>query len=128
MKTQVLLDGLCFPEGPRWHDGRLWFSDFYDHVVVRMDEDGWREDVVEVPQQPSGLGFLADGTLLIVSMLDRKLMRWADGQLTEHADLNGVATFQYSGSNSQNAMMVTQLGAVSVANPETEATAEEMRW
>ena len=90
--TDILLSGLTFPEGPRWHDGRLWFSDFYSHRVIAVDPQGRAETIVQVPQQPSGLGWLPDGSLLIVSMLDRKLMRFADGVLSEYADLSKFAT------------------------------------
>ena len=90
--TATLLDGLTFPVGPRWHDGRLWFSDFYTHRVIALDESGKAETIVQVPQQPSGLGWLPDGSLLVVSMLDRKLMRFAGGVLSEYADLSGLAT------------------------------------
>lgn len=90
--TQVLLDGLAFPEAPRWHEGRLWFSDFYTHRVVTVDLDGHAETVVEVPQQPSGLGWMPDGSLLVVSMLDRRLMRLENGALRAVADLSALAT------------------------------------
>ena len=90
---QTVLDGLSFGEGPRWHDGRLWFSDFHTHRVQAMDEDGKAETIVEVPKRPSGLGWLPDGRLLVVSMQDRRLMRLDPGGLVEHADLSGVATF-----------------------------------
>ena len=70
-ETEVLLTGLRFGEGPRWHDGRLWFSDFYRHGIFTVDLDGNEELVLEVPEQPSGLGWLPDGDLLFVSMLDR---------------------------------------------------------
>lgn len=90
--TQVLLDDLTFPEGPRWHLGRLWFSDFYDHRVVAVDLEGRSETIVEVPQQPSGLGWLPDGRLLVVSMLDRKLLRLDAHGLAEVADLAELAT------------------------------------
>ena len=40
MKATVLLDGLCFGEGPRWHEGRLWLSDMHDHKVIAVDEAG----------------------------------------------------------------------------------------
>ena len=89
--TQVLLDGLHFPEGPRWHDGRLYFSDFYAYEVVTVDEQGRRERVVEVPQQPSGLGFLPDGRLLVVSMRDRRLLCLDEHGLSEVADLSDLA-------------------------------------
>jgi sugar lactone lactonase YvrE len=89
--TDVILEGLSFGEGPRWHDGTLWFSDFYRHGVFRLTDRG-EELVVEVPTQPSGLGWMPNGDLLIVSMTDRKLLRRsADGTLSDHADLGGVA-------------------------------------
>ncbi len=90
-KLDVLLDGLTFPEGPRWHDGRLWLSDFYSHRVIKVGLDGRAETVVEVPQQPSGLGFRPDGTLLIVSMRDRRLMRLEGTKLALVADLSALA-------------------------------------
>lgn len=89
---KVLASGFTFPEGPRWRDGKLWFSDFYAHRVLTVDPDGKVEEVVKVPQQPSGLGFLPDGRLLIVSMLDRKLLRLDGSKLTEVADLSAYAT------------------------------------
>jgi len=87
----TVLDGLAFPEGPRWHDGRLWFSDQHDRRVVATDADGKSETIVDVPEQPSGLGWLPDGTLLVVSMLDRKLMRYDGSALALHADLSALA-------------------------------------
>ena len=88
----VLLAGLRFAEAPRWHDGKLWFSDFYTHRVLTLDLDGKTETIVEVPQQPSGLGWAPDGTLLIVSMLDHRLLAFSGGVLTERADLSAYAT------------------------------------
>jgi sugar lactone lactonase YvrE len=89
--TTIVLDGLCFPEGPRWHDGRLFFSDQHDHRVIAMSPGGAAETIVDVPQQPSGLGWLPDGRMLVVSMLDRRVLRLEDGQLVEHADLSPFA-------------------------------------
>ena len=68
----VLIEGGFFFESPRWHDGRLYFSDQHTHCVFAAEMDGEIELIAEVPQRPSGLGFLPDGRLLIVSMLDRK--------------------------------------------------------
>lgn len=84
--------GIDFGEGPRWRDGKLWFSDFYRHGVFTLDADGTETRVVTIDQQPSGLGWMPDGTLLITSMLDQKVLAWteADG-LREHADLSSVA-------------------------------------
>jgi sugar lactone lactonase YvrE len=92
-QLNVLLDGLSFPEGPRWHAGRLWFSDFYTHMVIAVDVNGNREDIAHVPGQPSGLGWLPDGRLLVVSMIDRKLLRLDPDGLHEAADLSAYATF-----------------------------------
>lgn len=88
----VVVDGLTFPEAPRWHDGKLWFSDFYSHRVLTVDAAGSLETVVEVPQRPSGLGFWADGTVLIVSMLGRRLLRFDGSGLNVFADLSSFAT------------------------------------
>ncbi len=89
----VLLDGLTFPEGPRWHDGRLWFSDFYAHEVIAVDLQGNREHIIEVPGQPSGLGWTPNGQLLVVSMTDRRLLRLDPDGLTEVANLSDFANY-----------------------------------
>ncbi|MEA2648084.1 MAG: hypothetical protein QOG61_519, partial [Candidatus Binataceae bacterium] len=69
MRTlKVLLDGLAFPEGPRWHDGKLFFSDMHAHQVRAVDMTGKSEVICEVPARPSGLGWLPDGRMLVVSM------------------------------------------------------------
>ena len=91
-KPEILLTGLSFPEAPRWRDGKLWFSDFYTHRVMAVDLKGHAETIVEVPKRPSGLGWLPDGTLLVVSMLDRCVMRLDGGRLRVHADLSKIAT------------------------------------
>lgn len=90
---EILIDGLDFGEGPRWHDGRLWYSDFYQHRVSAVTVDGERETMLELDDHPSGLGWLPDGRLLVVSMQQRKVLRVEiDGSIVEHADLSGVAT------------------------------------
>ena len=90
-KLEVLLDGLKFGEGPRWHDGKLWFSDFYAHRVATVDLDGRDETIVEVPQRPSGLGWTLKGELLVVSMLDRRVLRFDGKALHLYADLAALA-------------------------------------
>ncbi len=92
MKLEPLLTGLSFGEGPRWRNDRLYFSDFYVHQVRTVDESGKAETIVEVPGQPSGLGWRPDGTMLIVSMTDRRLMRFAAGKLSVEAELGSLAT------------------------------------
>lgn len=88
---EVLLEGLTFPEAPRWRDGRLWFSDFYSHRVLAVGLDGRCETVATVPARPSGLGWRPDGTLLVVAMLDRALLELSDGALRKVADLGQLA-------------------------------------
>jgi sugar lactone lactonase YvrE len=86
---EVILDGGRFFEAPRWHDGRWYVSDFGRHVVQAVDEQGSADVVLEVPEQPSGLGWLPDGSLLVVSMKDHSLIRrWPDGRVTPHADVS----------------------------------------
>jgi sugar lactone lactonase YvrE len=84
----TLLAGGSYFEAPRWHEGTWWVSDFYRHVVSRVSTSGTEEVITEVEQQPSGLGWLPDGSLLIASMKDHRLLRYADAKLTEHADLS----------------------------------------
>ena len=88
----VLLVGLAFPECPRWRDGKLFFSDMHACKVMTVDLAGMAAEVVEVPGRPSGLGWLPDGRMLVVSMLDRQLMRLDGGTLEVHADLSGLAS------------------------------------
>lgn len=91
MKTHKFAEfsaGHVFLEAPRWHDGKLWLSDFFRRHVITVAADGAVEKVVDVPNSPSGLGFLADGSVLIVSRYDHKLLRLTpDGTLKVHADL-----------------------------------------
>jgi sugar lactone lactonase YvrE len=84
-----LVEGLLFPEGPRWYDGRFWFSDIHAHRVYAVTPDGMTETVARLDDRPSGIGFLPDGTPLVVSMLDRCLRRIEpDGTTRVHADVS----------------------------------------
>lgn len=83
----VLADGFAATECPRWHDGRLWFSDMHGGIVVAMTPDGEQEVVAEV-NGPGGLGFLPDGRLLVVSQRDRQVLRREPDGLVLHADLS----------------------------------------
>ena len=91
MSTEILADGLAFGEGPRWHDGALYLSDMHAQAVLRVDADGGKSEVVSVPNDPSGLGWLPGGDMLVVSMTDRRLLRFDGSSLTEHADLSALA-------------------------------------
>jgi sugar lactone lactonase YvrE len=134
--TEVLLDRLHFGAGPRHGpDGRLYLSDFYGHEVVSLDlVGGARTRVCEVPGQPSGLGWLPDGRILVVSMLDRAVWRREPNRrMVRHADLSTVATFHahdmlvdargraYVGNFGFDLHgMLTEQGTESLLDPETE--------
>ena len=86
---ETLLEGGCYFEGPRWHDGRWWVSDFYQEAVYAVDPSGTAEEVLRVENQPSGIGWRPDGSMLIVSMKDHRLLHRApDGAVTVFADLD----------------------------------------
>lgn len=108
--ADVLVEGLCFPEGPRWHEDKLWFSDIYAYEVRTVDLAGKVATVAGVPGRPSGLGWLPDGRLLIVSMTDRRLLRLDPQGATEVADLSGLSPFFY------NDMVVDRHGRAYVGN------------
>lgn len=111
-ETTTVLDGLSFLECPRWHDDRIWVSDFYTHQVLSAREDGSDLRVeAQVPGQPSGLGWLPDGRLLVVSQLDHRLLRREqDGNLVTHADLSAHL------SGVPNDMVVDAQGRAYVGN------------
>ena len=71
----ALVTGRSFLEGPRWHDGALYVSDMHGDAVLRVSEDGEVSTLVEL-EQPSGLGWLPDGSMLISSMARRSVMRF----------------------------------------------------
>lgn len=91
-KGILICQGFTFIEGPRWREGALWFSDFYDEAVFRVIPGEQPEKVISVPKQPSGLGWLPNGDLLVSSMLDKTLYRWSKTQeLNKYADLSAIA-------------------------------------
>lgn len=92
MALRTVVDGYTYFEGPRWHDGRLYASDFYTRRVISVGADGDVRVEAEVPEQPSGTGWLPDGRMLVVSMRDRRLLRREpSGELVTHADLSALA-------------------------------------
>ena len=92
-ELHTLITGLDFVEGPRWHDGRLWYSDFYQRRVSAITVGGEGETMLELDDYPSGLGWLPDGRLLVVSMREKQVLRVEpDGSIVRHADLSDIAT------------------------------------
>jgi sugar lactone lactonase YvrE len=90
---RTVLDDLVFTEGPRWRDGRLWCSDMHDHRVISTALDGRADTVVRIDDdEPSGLGWLPDGRLLVVAMETQRLLRVeTDGSVATHAELSSAA-------------------------------------
>ena len=87
----IVASDIAFGEGPRWHEGCLWWSDMHGHAVCRLVH-GKTETICAVPTKPSGLGWLPDGRMLVVSMTDKRVLRMeADGSLVTHADLSDLA-------------------------------------
>jgi sugar lactone lactonase YvrE len=104
LQSRAVVDGLVFPEGIRWHQGRVWFSDIFDFKVYAYDPKTRRtEVVVQTEDRPSGLGFLPDGRLLIATMGERKLLRLDPDGLKTVADLKPLC-------NLLNDMVVDQQG------------------
>jgi sugar lactone lactonase YvrE len=95
--VQILMSGLAFPESPRWHDDRLWLSDWGAHEVIAVDLEGRSEVVVRVPSFPMCIDWLPAGRLLIVSASEGLLLRREpDGSLVTHADLTGLADHKWN--------------------------------
>jgi sugar lactone lactonase YvrE len=110
-ETRILADGFHFGEGPRWREGRLWFSDFQGHAVKSVSLAGDLRTEFEIDDQPSGLGWTPDGSLLVVSMKKRQLLRRTpDGKIALHSDLSGIAT------GNCNDMVVDAQGRAYVGN------------
>jgi sugar lactone lactonase YvrE len=105
-----LIDGLDFGEGPRWHDGRLWYSDFYQQSVFTVRENGQRETVLRLSDRPSGLGWLPNGDLLIVAMETKQLLRFDGNDVAPYADLSAFAP------GPCNDMVVSRTGHAYVGN------------
>jgi sugar lactone lactonase YvrE len=91
-ELQTLMTGIAFGESPRWHDDRLWFSDWGTQEIIAVDLEGESEVIVRVPSFPFCIDFLPDGRLLIVSASDRLLLRREPhGPLVTHADLSTLS-------------------------------------
>lgn len=125
MKQQPVLapflTGLGFAEGPRWHDGCLWFSDIVQRKVMRATPHGELTTVLETPGEPSGLGWLSDGTLLVVMMAEHDVLRWRDGSLQHHSHTAPLSRAKL------NDMVVDRRGRAWVSNLGFDYEKEEPR-
>jgi sugar lactone lactonase YvrE len=108
--ARCIAEGIYFGEGPRWHKGRLWFSDFYAQEVKSLDPNGHLRTELSLDDQPSGLGWLPDGRLLVVAMAALKVMRLDIDGLHVHADLSHIAKHR------ANDMVVDAHGRAYVGN------------
>ncbi|HEX7781545.1 MAG TPA: SMP-30/gluconolactonase/LRE family protein [Sphingobium sp.] len=107
----IIADNLAFVESPRWRNGRLWFSDFFDHAVKSVSPSGDLRNELEIDDHPSGLGWKPDGTLLIVSMTKRNILSWSgEGRASLWADISETASFHC------NDMVVDKAGGAYVGN------------
>ena len=109
-RSRRVADGFAFLEGPRWREGRLYVSDFYTSKVHAIDPTGAVETVCELDDQPSGLGFAPDGSLLVVSMKKRRLLRVRGSKIEVAADLSSHAPFHC------NDMLVDGQGRAYIGN------------
>ncbi len=119
--TEIFLEGLKFPEGLRWHDEKLWFSDMLARKVMTVDLQRNVETIIKTDDSPSGLGWLPDDTLLIVSMVDERLMRLGPDGLKEVADLSSLATYRC------NDMVVDKKGRAYVGNCGFDFQTEQLK-
>jgi sugar lactone lactonase YvrE len=91
-ELRTLMTGISFGEQPRWHEGRLWFSDWGSREVIAVDLEGRSEVVLEAPAFPCCVDWLPDGRLLVVSAREGRLLRREpDGSLVAHGDLSEVS-------------------------------------
>ncbi len=108
---KTLFEGGNYFECPRWREDRWWVSDFYRHAVYTYDPEGHEQLVLEVEAQPSGLGWLPDGDLLVVSMKDRRVLRRSpDRSVETHAELSDLT------DGHLNDMIVDRQGRAFVGN------------
>ena len=108
--TEIRLEGLLFPETPRWHEGRLWLTDRYAQRVMTLSPRDVVETIVAMDDRPGGLGWLPDGTLLVIAIETRRIYRFAAGRLELHADLSDLLAWPC------NDMLVDQAGRAYVGN------------
>lgn len=109
-ETELLADGFSFLEGPRWRDGHLFVSDMRGGAVFKVGEDGSSSCVTDMADWPSGLGFLPDGSLLVVGMHGKQVHRVSGGTVEPYCDLGGLVAAPL------NDMVVTPQGRAYVGD------------
>jgi sugar lactone lactonase YvrE len=87
----IVANGFAFAENPRWHEGRLWFVDMHGRTIYALSPDGALEAMLTTPAAPSGIGFMPDGSMLVVAVHEMKVHRWKDGKLNDYANLSHLA-------------------------------------
>jgi sugar lactone lactonase YvrE len=90
-EVKILMTGIAFGESPRWHNHRLWFSDWVAQEAIALDLEGKAEVVVRVPfpSIPMYIDFLPDGRLAVIANEQRRVLRRElNGSLATHADLS----------------------------------------
>jgi sugar lactone lactonase YvrE len=94
-KPRVLMEGIGLGESPRWHEERLWFSDWVAHEVIALDPDGGHEVMTKVDAFPFSIDWLPDGPMLITA--GQQLLRMeADGSLVTHLDLSDLSEYGWN--------------------------------
>ncbi|MPR05476.1 SMP-30/gluconolactonase/LRE family protein [Microvirga tunisiensis] len=111
LQSQLFADGFIFLEAPRWHQGHLWVPDVFGQKLYKLDQSGAKTVVVEsLPPRPNSIGFLPDGTLLIVSSVKRQILKLVDENLLTYADLSQDA------AGDLNDFAIDQTGRVYIGN------------
>src|SRR5918995_7381762 len=87
-QLRTVLESGSYFEAPRWHEGTWWVSDFYRRTVSRVTPEGEETVLLEVEGQPSGLGWMPDGALVVTSMKDGRILRVLDGETSTLADID----------------------------------------
>ena len=114
-QLDVLLDGLTFGEGPRWRDGKLWFSDFYSHRVMTVDLAGHAETIVEVPGCfPDGICLDAEGAVWVTNPQGDSVLRvFEGGRVAQKAHTGERRSFacMLGGADKRTLFVVTNTGS-----------------
>lgn len=90
MNTKILIDNIKFAEGLRWHNNELWFCDLWSNKIYKVDQKNKLSCQVELDDQPVSLGWLSDGSMLVSSLYERKLLQSKDGVFSCYADLSST--------------------------------------